>query len=550
MSKIDHKAMLNIGVKLFTDVGVDKDEAKLVVESLIDTSLKGIDSHGVNLIPRYLDSIKSGKIIPNQEPQVTFENSSFINVSGEKGFGQVTATFGIKEGIKKAKKEGMAIVGLHNTNHIGTLGQYNSMASYAGGLICFSVCNGGANVAPHGGNKRYLGTNPISFTVPTKDKNPIIVDFATSVFPERKIREYRDKDIDLPTNIILDSDGNPSTNPNDFYNGGSILPIGNHKGYGLSLMVEILGGLFTGAGFHGLGESTSTNGVMFMLFEPTMFRGKQFYDDIDKFIKELKKQPTINGPGNILLPGEIELLRMKENKRDGITISPTLSKQLGLKTVGMNNYHMDTDTLTTDSIVLDIGANMGEYTNQISRQYACNIYAYEPTPDLFEILDQRYTNVKKINILNDALWTEDTTKDFYEYSCSQGRANSFGAKKNHYAHDTNVLSVRTKSLDSVVKRFDTVDICKMDIEGAEVEVLLKTSDETLLKCNQICAEFHCDDFTIKNTQKGLDSFTKKDVQSVISRLNKIGFKHLITELSEVDGSPKYIVFYQEEKINE
>ena len=76
-----------------------------------------------------------------------------------------------------------------------------------------------------------------------------------------------------------------------------------------------------------------------------------------------------------------------------------------------------------------------------------------------------------------------------------------------------MLSVRTKSLDSVVKRFDTVDICKMDIEGAEVEVLLKTSDETLLKCNQICAEFHCDDFTIKNTQKGLDSFTKNSLPS-------------------------------------
>ena len=327
MSKIDHKAMLNIGVKLFTDVGVDKDEAKLVVESLIDTSLKGIDSHGVNLIPRYLDSIKSGKIIPNQEPQVTFENSSFINVSGEKGFGQVTATFGIKEGIRKAKKEGMSIVGLHNTNHIGTLGQYNSMASDEG-FICFSVCNGGANVAPHGGNKRYLGTNPISFTVPTKDKNPIIVDFATSVFPESKIREYRDKDIDLPTNIILDSDGNPSTNPNDFYNGGSILPIGNHKGYGLSLMVEILGGLFTGAGFHGLGQSTSTNGVLFVMFKPTMFRGEQFYDDINTVIKELKKQPTINGVDEVLLPGEVELIKMKEKKKSGITISSTLRELL------------------------------------------------------------------------------------------------------------------------------------------------------------------------------------------------------------------------------
>lgn len=327
MSKINHKEMLDVGVKLFTDVGVNKIEAELVVESLVDTSLKGIDSHGINLIPRYLDSIESGKIIPNKSPKVTFENSSFLNVSGEKGFGQVTATFGIEQGIKKAKNEGMSIVGLHNTNHIGTLGQYNSMASKEG-FICFSVCNGGANVAPYGGNKRYLGTNPVSFTIPTKDDNPIVVDFATSVFPESKIREYRDRGIELPTNIILDPDGKPSTDPNDFYSGGSILPIGNHKGYGLSLMVEILGGLFTGAGFHGFGNSTSTNGVMFILFEPTMFRGERFYDDVDRFIGEIKKQPTIDGVDEILLPGEIELKRKEKNMKNGIMISSILEELL------------------------------------------------------------------------------------------------------------------------------------------------------------------------------------------------------------------------------
>ena len=324
MNKINHKKMLDVGVKLFTNVGVDKSEAELVVKSLVNTSLKGIDSHGVNLIPRYLESIQDGKIVPNQKPHVEQpKDSSFIRVSGEKGFGQITATLGIKLGVKSAKKNGMSIVGLHNTNHIGTLGQYNSMASKEG-FICFSVCNGGANVAPHGGNKRYLGTNPVSFTIPTKDKNPIVVDFATSVFPESKIREYRDRGIELPTNIILNSNGKPSTNPNDFYNGGSILPIGKHKGYGLSLMVEILGGLFTGAGFHGFGESTSTNGVVFILFEPTMFRGKQFYDDVDKFIKELKKQPTIDGVDEILLPGEIELKKEKENIKNGITINSKL----------------------------------------------------------------------------------------------------------------------------------------------------------------------------------------------------------------------------------
>ena len=252
-------------------------------------------------------------------------------------------------------------------------------------------------------------------------------------------------------------------------------------------------------------------------------------------------------------------MRKKEKMKSGITISSILTKYTNfynpnvdnvvVADMGLNNHHIETPTLNNNSVVLDFGAHKGEYIHQISRNFACNIFAYEPTPDLFHILNQKYKDVKKINILNEAVWTEDTTKDFYEYSCSEGRANSFGAKQNHYANDTNVLSVQTKSLDSILKRFDTVDICKMDIEGAEVEVLLKASDETLLKCNQICGEFHSVDFTSKNIKKGLKPITTKNISDVVHKLNKIGFKHIITDYYG-DGNPQYIVFYQEEKINE
>ena len=141
--------------------------------------------------------IKEGKIKPNEKPKIIFEKDTFLNISGESGFGQIAAEFGINKGVEKAKETGICVVGLNNTNHIGTLGQYNLLASKYG-FMCLSVCNGGANVAPYGGYKRFLGTNPISFSVPIKGKEPMVVDFATSIFPESKVRDYRDKNMKLP----------------------------------------------------------------------------------------------------------------------------------------------------------------------------------------------------------------------------------------------------------------------------------------------------------------------------------------------------------------
>ena len=580
MSKINHKEMLDVGVKIFRRMGVSKINSELVMKSLVESSLRGTDSHGVNLIPRYMDSIKNGKINPLEEPSIDIDlnntnqfsdtlldKNSFIRISGNDGFGQVTATFGIKEGIKKAKKNGVSIVALTDTNHIGTLGQYNSMASKEG-LICFSVCNGGANVAPYGGKERYLGTNPISFTVPTRpnDKNPIIVDFATSVFPESKIREYRDKGMELPANIVLDSGGKPSTNPNDFYNGGSLLPIGNHKGYGLSLMVEILGGLFTGSGFHGFGSTpTYKNGVMFIMFDALVFQGLNFWNDISEFKKKIKEQPTADGVDEIFLPGEIELKIKEERLKNGIPISRTLSEIINVfndepEVVVMGvNMHINTSTLNSNSIVLDFGANKGEYIKYILDEYNCKVIAYEPTSWLFNDLYMTYGYSKNVELNKLAIWSENIIKKFYDYGphVSSGRANSLGYIPDLIINADDLQKeekVICKSFDSVLDKFNKVDICKMDIEGAEVEVLSKASDESLLKCNQICGEFHIHDS--QRMEKGIKSITKEDIYNVIDRLDKLGFKHVITEYElhaetgkPTDG-PKYIIFYQEEKINE
>ena len=159
------------------------------------------------------------------------------------------------------------------------MGAYGEQAADAG-FFGLSMGGGGrklwGNVVPFGGKEPVMSTNPYTLSMPGLKNDPLVCDFAISNWPAGKVAVARANNDALPPDIIIDKNGNPSTNPNDFYNGGSLLPIGNHKGYGLSLMVEILGGLFTGAGFHGLGQSTSTNGVLFVMFKPTMFRGEQF----------------------------------------------------------------------------------------------------------------------------------------------------------------------------------------------------------------------------------------------------------------------------------
>lgn len=321
MNRINYKEFTPKAIKLFTDLNVKYDDAKFVINSLVETSLRGTDSHGINLIPRYLRELKEGKIQTTSNYKITFENDIFTNISGNNSFGQIATYFGIDIGIKKAKKNQISVVGV-SSNHIGTLGQYNLKAS-KNGLICFSICNAGPNVAPYGGNKRFIGTNPISFSFPTKNA-PILVDFATSIYPENKVREYRDKNESLPLNIILDALGNPTTNPNDFYGGGSILPIGAHKGYGLGISSIILGSLFNNAGFWATDNNVSSNGTTFILIDPKVFVGNNFYNKIDDLVNVLKKQPTIKGIDEILLPGEKEDKNKNERIQNGIHISNEL----------------------------------------------------------------------------------------------------------------------------------------------------------------------------------------------------------------------------------
>ncbi len=235
----------------------------------------------------------------------------------------------------KARTSGLAAAGVFGGGHVGRLGEWVAMAAHQG-LIALAFCNGGGkkgSVAPHGGVGRLLGTNPLASAVPVAGGPPIVVDFATSAVAEGKLRVARNRGQQVPEGLFLRTDGQPSTNPQDFYDGGVLLPAAGHKGYGLSLLVEALGGLLTGNGSPALPDFSGGNGVLFLLLDVAAFRP---FDDFAAESAQVSAQaravPPAPGFGQVMLPGEPEQ-RSAEQRAAGIPIDETTWAQLAAAVV-------------------------------------------------------------------------------------------------------------------------------------------------------------------------------------------------------------------------
>jgi uncharacterized oxidoreductase len=210
------------------------------------------------------------------------------------------------------------------------MGEWVQMAADAG-LIGLAFCNGGGGrgiVAPFGGTERILGTNPIAAAIPLATRAPIVLDFATSAVAEGKVRIARNSNKAIPEGWILDKTGNPSTNPADLYDGGVILPAAGHKGFGLSLLVEFMGGLLTGAGCPALGMPPR-NGVLFLVVNVEAFRPLvDFNADGDALAAAIKGVKPATGFDEVLLPGEPEARTAVQRRQQGIPLDETTWRQL------------------------------------------------------------------------------------------------------------------------------------------------------------------------------------------------------------------------------
>jgi LDH2 family malate/lactate/ureidoglycolate dehydrogenase len=329
---------------IFTAAGAPADLATEMADALVGANLAGHDSHGVIRIPAYLRQIKDGQLDPKARPEIVKETATTALVDGKWTFGHVAAKYGTGVAIKKAKQSGTAAVSIVRCNHIGRLGQWASQAA-AEDVIAMVVVGGGGGssrmgqgaAAPFGGAERALSTNPIAIGMPGGETPDMLIDFATTVVAEGKLQVARAKGTPVPSGSILDKGGNPTTNAEDFYNGGMLLPFGGHKGYALSMFVEMLGGAFTpGDELNGEGRR---GGAVIWAIDAFAFRPKESYEkNADFVLQRIKKIKPAPGFDEVLLPGEPEARSAAERMRDGIPVADTTWEQIveGGKSVGVD----------------------------------------------------------------------------------------------------------------------------------------------------------------------------------------------------------------------
>ena len=321
---------------MLTAGGAAPGHAAIVANHLADANLAGHDSHGFIRIPQYLEGIERGKLDPKAEPEVVRERGGVIQIDGHSTFGQVVATRAAEKAIEKAREHGVSMATMGNLDHTGRIGTYPEMAAKAGmAAIMFTGFAGGTfgnNVAPFGGRSRRLGTNPIAMAFPHSDDAPVLLDFASSMAAEGKLRVYRNKGQELPDAWVLDKDGAPSRNPNDYYDGGAILPVGGtqggHKGYALSVMIALFGGMLGHVASPSGDADAWTGSTIVVMDVGGMAPIGGIRSEVQSMMSYVKDTPLMEGATSVLFPGEIEANSRRERLANGVPIDDTTWSQV------------------------------------------------------------------------------------------------------------------------------------------------------------------------------------------------------------------------------
>jgi uncharacterized oxidoreductase len=331
--RIAHPRLKHLVQTVFAAAGCHDAEAERVAHYLVEANLVGHDSHGVIRVPIYVDWLRAGKVLANQQLQVVFENEVLAVTDGRFGFGQVMGEEAMRLGIAKCGRHGVAVVALRNPGHLGRIGDWALMAARAGKLSLHFVNTSGVGilVAPVGGIERRLSANPVAAGIPVPGGPPIVWDISTSVIAEGKIKVALNKGVPLPDHSVIDAAGRPTNDPKVFYGPppGAILPFGGHKGYGLGIVAEVLAGALTGNGCSNPAATRLTNGMLTILLDPGFFAPDDaFGPELERFIAFVKSSAKATPDGEILMPGEPEEKTRAKRSRDGIELDETTWGQI------------------------------------------------------------------------------------------------------------------------------------------------------------------------------------------------------------------------------
>ena len=321
---------------VFQKLNIPAAEAEVVTRSMVDANRVGHDSHGVIHLPKYVRELEAGLIQPGAPIETLHESASIAVLDGNWGFGPVIATRAVEVAIQKAQQTDISSVAVSQCNEVGRLGGIACLAADAEmiGLLMANDHGGGTCVAPHGGVQGRLSTNPIACAVPIDGQDPIVLDMSTSTVASGKIRVKQHENKAVPHGWLIDTDGRSTTDADDFYGvpPAALLPFGGiaqHKGFGLSVIVDILSGALTGAGCSKSEDARVGNGLFVLVINVASFREfPGFSAEIERFIGYLKSAKRVAGVDAIRMPGERGWKEQRKREREGIPIDTQTWEQI------------------------------------------------------------------------------------------------------------------------------------------------------------------------------------------------------------------------------
>ena len=323
-------ASLKIAVKaMLAAMGSAEPEAETVADHLVEANLKGHDSHGVGMMPKYVENWRAGTLAINRPLEIVRDDGPFLMADAGGGHGQVAALDITRRTVDRARETGVAVSGLVLAHHIGRVGTYGETCAAAGMISIQFVNVGGhaATIAPFGGADARFLTNPICISVPAAgDKPAIILDFATSKVALGKVRVAMNEGRQMADGLLIDSSGRPTNDPKVMFAwpSGAMTPMGDHKGYGLALMAELLGAALTG-GMTIRPEQGRDGGIrnnmLTIVIDPERLTGRgPFLAEAGAIVDWVKASPPADPANPVLVAGEPELLHKAERSRSGIGI--------------------------------------------------------------------------------------------------------------------------------------------------------------------------------------------------------------------------------------
>ena len=330
---IDVDALLGLVTQIFTRVGMDEADARLLADSLVFADLRGVHSHGVLRVPEYVEKLTVNGVNPQGKPHIVRAFGGCVVVDGDNSMGQIGMDFAMREVIQRAEEHGIAAAAIRGSNHSGAMA-YFAIQALPHDMIGIATTNALPTMAPWGGMDKIVGINPLGMAIPAGEELPIVHDAAFSGSSHGKIRIHQQKGLDIPVGWALDKHGNPTTDPAAALE-GLLLPIGEFKGVALAMIMGVLSSMLSGAAY-GLelgnmvdGPRAGQDGHFVAAIKVAAFEEPtRFKERVDAAIRQIHAVDKAPGFDRTYAPGELEQLREQEYRQQGIPLNDVTLAEL------------------------------------------------------------------------------------------------------------------------------------------------------------------------------------------------------------------------------